>query len=130
MVGINQRETVNVVMINLLLYLLQREGPTPELLKDYRELRALFLREQLFKSSKLYYVFKTLSNVAILAASIAIICLFKTYWAVFLSASLMGLFVQQCGWLSHDFLHHQVSYTCVLNFALRGLNFSVFDKSF
>lgn len=94
---------------------LVREGPTPELLKDYRDLRALFLREQLFKSSKLYYVLKTLSNVAILAASIALICLFKTYLAVVLSASLMGLFVQQCGWLSHDFLHHQVFETRWLN---------------
>jgi hypothetical protein len=25
-----------------------------------------------------------------------------------LSAVLMGLFWQQCGWLAHDFLHHQV----------------------
>ena len=89
----------------------QREEPTSELVKDYRELRTLFLREQLFKSSKLYYLFKTLSNVSIFATSIALITLYKTYWAVLLSASLMGLFVQQCGWLSHDFLHHQVRHT-------------------
>jgi hypothetical protein len=86
----------------------QREEPTSDLLKDYRKLRALFMREQLFKSSKSYYLFKTLTNVAIVAASIAIISLYKSYWAVAASASLMGLFVQQCGWLSHDFLHHQV----------------------
>jgi hypothetical protein len=89
-------------------------------LKDYRELRAKFLREQLFKSSKVYYVLKTLSNAAILAASIALICVFKSYWAVVLSASLLGLFVQQCGWLSHDFLHHQVWYSWVPKSAVVG----------
>lgn len=94
---------------------LLREEATPELLKDYRDLRALFLRQQLFKSSKGYYVMKTLSNAAIVAASIALICMFKSYWALALSASLMGLFYQQCGWLSHDFLHHQVFETRWLN---------------
>ncbi|KAG0573811.1 hypothetical protein KC19_VG211200 [Ceratodon purpureus] len=94
---------------------LVREEPTLELLKEYRELRALFLREQLFKSSKSYYLFKTLINVSIVATSIAIISLYKSYRAVLLSASLMGLFIQQCGWLSHDFLHHQVFETRWLN---------------
>lgn len=94
---------------------LVREEPTSDLLKDYRKLRALFMREQLFKSSKSYYLFKTLTNVAIVTASIAIISLYKSYWAVAASASLMGLFVQQCGWLSHDFLHHQVFETRWLN---------------
>merc|ERR1719324_1909517 len=28
--------------------------------------------------------------------------------ALLVSAVIMGLFWQQCGWLSHDFLHHQV----------------------
>lgn len=101
----------------------QREEPTSELLKDYRDLRALFLREQLFKSSKLYYLYKTLSNAAILAASIAIIILYKTYWSVLLSASLMGLFVQQCGWLSHDFLHHQVRHTSFTYLRVLSLHF-------
>ncbi|XP_024379482.1 acyl-lipid (9-3)-desaturase-like [Physcomitrium patens] len=89
--------------------------PTPELLKDYRDLRALFLREQLFRSSKLYYVFKTLTNISIFSASIAIIYCSKSYWAVLSSACMMALCFQQCGWLSHDFLHNQVFETRWLN---------------
>jgi hypothetical protein len=35
--------------------------------------------------------------------------LFSNNTAVhFASAGMLGLFWQQCGWLSHDFLHHQV----------------------
>jgi hypothetical protein len=83
--------------------------PTPELLKDYRELRGVFMRARLFKSSKLYYTLKCLVNALLLAASIAIICLTQSLPAVLLSAFILGVCWQQCGWLSHDFLHHQVS---------------------
>jgi fatty acid desaturase len=93
----------------------ERVEPTPELLKDFRDMRALFLREQLFKSSKLYYVMKLLTNVAIFAASIAIICWSKSISAVLASACMMALCIQQCGWLSHDFLHNQVFETRWLN---------------
>jgi len=88
--------------------------PIEEVLKDYRELRAEFAKEQLFKSSKLFFLLQALINVALFATSIAIISLNKSLWAVLLSASVMGLFVQQCGWLSHDFLHQQVQYTSFL----------------
>jgi len=87
---------------------LVREVPIEEVLKDYRELRAEFAKEQLFKSSKLFFLLQALINAALFATSIAIISLNKSLWAVLLSASVMGLFVQQCGWLSHDFLHQQV----------------------
>nr|Q9LEN0.1 RecName: Full=Bifunctional delta 6-fatty acyl acetylenase/desaturase; Short=CpAcet6 [Ceratodon purpureus]CAB94992.1 delta 6-fatty acetylenase [Ceratodon purpureus] len=87
---------------------LAREEPLDELLKDYRDMRAEFVREGLFKSSKAWFLLQTLINAALFAASIATICYDKSYWAIVLSASLMGLFVQQCGWLAHDFLHQQV----------------------
>jgi hypothetical protein len=83
--------------------------PTPELLKDYRELRGVFMRARLFKSSKLYYTLKCLVNALLLAASITIICLTQSLSAVLLSAFFLGVCWQQCGWLSHDFLHHQVA---------------------
>jgi fatty acid desaturase/cytochrome b involved in lipid metabolism len=89
--------------------------PTPELLKDYRELRGVFMRARLFKSSKLYYTLKCLVNALLLAASITIICLTQSLPAVLLSAFILGVCWQQCGWLSHDFLHHQVFETRWLN---------------
>jgi hypothetical protein len=87
---------------------LQSVEPAAELLKDYRELRAVFMRARLFKSSKPYYTIKCLVNAALLAASITIICLTQSLPGVLLSAFILGVCWQQCGWLSHDFLHHQV----------------------
>ncbi|KAL3692133.1 hypothetical protein R1sor_005784 [Riccia sorocarpa] len=82
--------------------------PVSELLKDYRELRSLLLRSQMFKCSKAYYVYKAVTNFALLAASMAVISWSTTFWAVLLSSFLMGLFLQQCGWVAHDFAHNQV----------------------
>ena len=96
--------------------MMQREEPLDELLKDYRDMRAQFVREGLFKSSKAWFLLQTLINVALFAASIATISLNKSYWAIVLSASFMGLFVQQCGWLAHDFLHQQVRHNSNCDF--------------
>jgi len=46
--------------------------------------------------------------LAILLAAWAILANFKGLGYELLSASLVALFWQQCGWLAHDFLHHQV----------------------
>ena len=63
----------------------------------------------LFKSSKLYYTFKVLFNCSILASAVGILAQFPgSTSATLIAAALVGLFWQQCGWLSHDFLHHQV----------------------
>lgn len=63
----------------------------------------------LFDSSKLFYAFKILSNVAICLTSVAIALYLPTSKvSLILAALVMGLFWQQCGWLAHDFLHHQV----------------------
>lgn len=63
----------------------------------------------MFRSSKLYYAFKVSSNVALLSASVAILVSYPGSWlALLVSAFFLGLFWQQCGWLAHDFLHHQV----------------------
>jgi hypothetical protein len=104
--------------------------PTPELLKDYRELRGVFMRARLFKSSKLYYTLKCLVNALLLAASITIICLTQSLPAVLLSAFILGVCWQQCGWLSHDFLHHQVSLPARLSLSLTHNTHSLFALEF
>ena len=100
---------------------------SPELLQDFRRLRADMQAARLFESSKLYYVWKSFTNLAICATSLSILHHSSSVAAVFVSAFLMvralqphtravprpdrrdmqALFWQQCGWLSHDFLHHQ-----------------------
>ncbi len=77
--------------------------------KAYRDLRNELIRLGYFESSLLYYAFKIASNIALLAGSVYFA------WASnansifsWVAAVLLALFWQQCGWLAHDFLHHQV----------------------
>lgn len=76
--------------------------------KAYRDLRLQLIRMGMFNASPLYYTWKVTSNLLILAASVY--CAVSTdSWAWNMAgAVLLALFWQQCGWLAHDFLHHQV----------------------
>lgn len=74
----------------------------------YRELRAKLIAAGMFNASSSYYIFKVLSNIAILM--IGVLCAIKSnnFMINMLGAFFVALFWQQCGWLAHDFLHHQV----------------------
>jgi len=76
--------------------------------KGYRDLRSKLVMMGMFKSSKLFYVYKFFSNMSMWATSIAMVYYSDNFFMHMASAFLMGLFFQQCGWLAHDFLHHQV----------------------
>lgn len=77
--------------------------------KGYRTLRSQLIVMGMFKSSKLFYVYKCLFNMVMWATACAAVYLCPDNVAIhFTSAILLGLFYQQCGWLAHDFLHHQV----------------------
>ncbi len=71
----------------------------------------------LFRSSKRYYVWKTGSTFAILAAALTVLVRFReSMWGLVGSAFLLGLFWQQGGWLAHDYLHHQVNWRYLRRF--------------
>jgi len=74
----------------------------------YRELRADMIKMGLFNSSKLFYVWKFVSNMSLWAAALSMVYFSTNNVVNFAAAWVMGLFFQQCGWLAHDFLHHQV----------------------
>eukprot|EP01031_Cornospumella_fuschlensis_P040060 gene40060-48815_t len=76
--------------------------------KAYRELRAKMVTMGLFNASKTYYAWKVCSNLLILAASVYCAVSTDSLAVNMVGAVLLGLFWQQCGWLAHDFLHHQV----------------------
>lgn len=76
--------------------------------KGYRELRAQLIAAGLFNASPLYYVWKCFSNLSLLAIAIACAALSESFMVHMVGAVILGLFWQQCGWLAHDFLHHQV----------------------
>ncbi|CAH1763536.1 3418_t:CDS:2, partial [Entrophospora sp. SA101] len=83
----------------------KKEGFTQEL----REIKEIFINKKYFESSKTYYALKVLSNLLILFTSLLILIKFSDkLLGVVISAAMLGVFWQQCGWLSHDFLHHQV----------------------
>ncbi|KAL3941810.1 MAG: hypothetical protein SGBAC_003890 [Bacillariaceae sp.] len=49
-----------------------------------------------------------LTQISMWAAAMAMMAYSENTLVHIASAMLMGLFFQQCGWLAHDFLHHQV----------------------
>jgi len=76
--------------------------------KGYRDLRKKLIMMGFFNSSKGFYLYKCLSNMAMWATSLLMVYYSDKMYVHILSALLMGMFWQQCGWLAHDFLHHQV----------------------
>eukprot|EP01032_Pedospumella_encystans_P020360 gene20360-23126_t len=76
--------------------------------RAYRTLRAKIFAAGLFTASPLFYVYKVLSTLAILAASVFFAVISDNFFVNMFGAVLLGLFWQQSGWLAHDFLHHQV----------------------
>jgi len=76
--------------------------------KGYRDLRAKLVMMGMFKSSKLFYAYKCSFNMAMWATAVAMVYFSDSFVMHIGSALLLGLFWQQCGWLAHDFLHHQV----------------------
>jgi acyl-lipid Delta6-acetylenase / acyl-lipid (9-3)-desaturase len=75
--------------------------------KGYRDLRSQLVMMGMFKSNPWFYAYKCASNMLLWGAGMALMTSDRT-GAHLLSAFLLGLFFQQCGWLAHDFLHHQV----------------------
>jgi acyl-lipid Delta6-acetylenase / acyl-lipid (9-3)-desaturase len=78
--------------------------------KGYRDLRSKLVMMGMFKCNIWFYVYKQLSNMSMWAAACAVMYFASpdNIAAHFGAAMFMGLFFQQCGWLAHDFLHHQV----------------------
>ncbi|KAI8339976.1 delta-6 fatty acid desaturase [Chlamydoabsidia padenii] len=77
---------------------------------DMRQLRDQLIELGYFESNVFYYLYKVISTLSICMASMFILYLYgqQSTGAIVVSAFLLGLFWQQCGWLSHDFAHHQV----------------------
>lgn len=76
--------------------------------KAYRTLRAQLLQQGYFNSSPLYYVKKVSTNLALLALAVYLAVSTDSLAINLVGACVLALFWQQCGWLAHDFLHHQV----------------------
>jgi len=76
--------------------------------KAYRDLRAKILAMGLFNASPLYYAYKVATNLFILSLAVFFAVISDSFAVNMIGALCLALFWQQCGWLAHDFLHHQV----------------------
>lgn len=76
--------------------------------KGYRDLRSKMMVMGMFKSSKLFYVWKYVSNLSIWSLGMYLNAVSDSMWVHLLSGFCIALFMQQCGWLAHDHLHHQI----------------------
>ncbi len=76
--------------------------------KGYRDLRLKLIEMGMYKASLPYYAWKVTSNLLLVALAIYLAVSTDNLLVNFTGAVIMGLFWQQCGWLAHDFLHHQV----------------------
>lgn len=76
--------------------------------KAYRDLRSQLIVMGMFKGNFWFYVYKQLFNLSMWASAFFLMNLNNNGFVHAAAALWMGLFFQQCGWLAHDFLHHQV----------------------
>jgi cytochrome b involved in lipid metabolism len=76
--------------------------------RAYRDLRSKLVMMGMFKSNFWFYVYKQAFNLGMWGSAMAMMYCFDNTLVHLAAAMWMGLFLQQCGWLAHDFLHHQV----------------------
>jgi len=76
--------------------------------EGYRNLLKQLIEMGMFKSNKWFYVYKVASQLVLWSIAMAMVYYSDSVLVHAASAVLLGLFFQQCGWLAHDFLHHQV----------------------
>lgn len=74
----------------------------------YRKLRAELIRDGMFNASLGYYAMKQLTQLALLGVVVGCVTLSDSTAVHLFGATLLGLFFQQCGWLCHDIVHHQL----------------------
>ncbi|KAI9094656.1 fatty acid desaturase-domain-containing protein [Phlyctochytrium arcticum] len=85
-------------------------------MQDVQEIRALIEKNGWLESSKLWYAANVGATLSIAISAIALIAMYgDNVFAILLSACMIGIFWQQCGWLAHDFLHNQVFLTNAYN---------------
>ena len=76
--------------------------------EGYRNLRTKLIASGYFQADPNYYIWKVISTTFIGVLGTYLALTNESLLMQFISACTIALFWQQCGWLAHDFLHHQV----------------------
>jgi fatty acid desaturase len=81
------------------------KSPSDDISEDFRKLRNSMVEKGMFNASPLFYVYKSLTTVALGAVGVLMVMYLQWYYV---SAMFLGLCYQQLGWVAHDYAHHQV----------------------
>lgn len=87
---------------------------TAKILTDFRQMKEQFAKEGLLDASPAYYVRKCSELLFMVSTSLYLLWSGRAENSIFwllASSLLMAMFIFQCGWTTHDFLHNQV---CIL----------------
>jgi len=84
------------------------EGKYAAFEKELRTIKGQMQREGLFDASPLYTFYKFTSTVAFAALAVWLVLNYDSFAVHMVAAVSLAFFFQQCGWLAHDYLHHQV----------------------
>ena len=75
---------------------------------EYAELRQLVRERGLLDRQLLYYTYKTLSTLGLLAISLTVLALVDTLWVQLMNAVFLGFVFAQIGFIGHDAGHRQI----------------------
>eukprot|EP00959_Pyramimonas_sp_CCMP1952_P393843 8252586-Pyramimonas_sp.AAC.1 len=104
------------------------DAKSTPVIKEFREMRNKMVADGLFETSITYYAIKTLTTFLLSVAAAAVLHRFGSTFPGYMAAAfLLGLFLQQSGWLCHDFCHNQVFTNRKLNAAAGFLTGPVFQ---
>jgi fatty acid desaturase len=78
------------------------------LVNEYAELKQRIKRQGLLEQQPVYYAYKILFTLALLALSIACLVVFKHSWFQLLNAVFLAFVFAQIGFIGHDIGHRQI----------------------
>ena len=88
-------------------------APRP-LLNEYAELKHIIKQKGLLEKQPLYYTFKILFTLALLAVSLTFLLMVHNFWLQLLNAVFLAFVFTQIGYIGHDLGHRQLFRTTQL----------------
>jgi fatty acid desaturase len=85
-----------------------KDGATRPFLNEYAELKQILKQKGLFDKQPLYYTYKILLTLGMLAVSVAFLLLVHNFWLQLLNAVFLSFVFTQISYLGHDQGHRQL----------------------
>jgi fatty acid desaturase len=85
-----------------------RGSATRVFVDEYAELKRLIMQKGLLEKQPIYYVWKILLTMGLLALSLIFLLVVKNFWLQLLNATYLGFVLTQIGFVGHDIGHRQI----------------------